>query len=99
VGGALNVFYRDMRPIMVLGLQLWFYASPVIYPLSSVPKSLQFVYSLNPMVGVIESYRAILLSQQLPGPVIYPAGITAILVLFFGYWFFKRAEFQFADVI
>jgi lipopolysaccharide transport system permease protein len=99
LGGALNVFYRDARPIFTLGLQLWFYASPVIYPLNAVPESLRFLYSLNPMVGVIEAYRAILLSQQVPGQTMYTAILTAFVVLLFGYWFFKRVEFQFADVI
>ncbi|RIK30590.1 MAG: phosphate ABC transporter permease [Anaerolineae bacterium] len=98
-GSALHVFYRDMRPVIILGLQLWFYASPVIYPLSAVPNSLKSLYSLNPMVGVIESFRAIMLSQQISGSVIVPAALLAVLILIFGYWFFKRAEFQFADVI
>ena len=99
IGGALNVFYRDIRPIFTLGLQLWFYASPVIYPLNAVPESLRFLYSLNPMVSVIEAYRSILLSQELPGQLILVAGVIAVAVLMFGYWFFKRVEFQFADVI
>ncbi|MBV6451611.1 MAG: hypothetical protein MHPDNHAH_02356 [Anaerolineales bacterium] len=99
IGSALNVFYRDIRPILTLGLQLWFYASPVIYPLNAVPESLRFLYSLNPMVSVIETYRSILLSQQVPGQMMLLSGVIAFGVLVFGYWFFKRVEFQFADVI
>lgn len=99
MGSALNVFYRDMRHVIVLGLQLWFYASPIIYPVSAVPKELQPVYYLNPMVGVIEAYRAILLYNNAIGENIFLSAGIALFVLVTGYWLFKRAEFQFADVI
>jgi lipopolysaccharide transport system permease protein len=99
IGGALNVFYRDIRHIFVLGLQLWFYASPIIYPVSAVPEKLQAIYYLNPMAGVLEGYRAILLYQNLPGTsLLFSAGV-ALLILVLGYLLFKRVEFQFADVI
>jgi lipopolysaccharide transport system permease protein len=99
IGSALNVFYRDVRHVIVLGLQLWFYASPIIYPVSAVPDQFRFIYFLNPMAGVLESYRAILLYRQPPDvSVLISAGVS-ILMLFIGYWLFKRVEFQFADVI
>jgi lipopolysaccharide transport system permease protein len=99
IGGALNVFYRDVRHIIVLGLQLWFYASPIIYPVSAVPERLRFVYFLNPMAGVLESYRSILLYQGYPDmSVLISAGVS-IIVLLIGYRVFKSVEFQFADVI
>jgi lipopolysaccharide transport system permease protein len=99
IGSALNVFYRDIRHIFVLGLQLWFYASPIIYPTSSVPENLKPFYTLNPMVGVLDAYRAILLHQTLPDKSIFVSIGFAILALVLGYWLFKRAEFQFADII
>jgi lipopolysaccharide transport system permease protein len=99
IGGALNVFYRDMRHIFILGLQLWFYASPIIYPVSVVPENLKFIYFLNPMAGVLEAYRAVLLYHNLPGQNLYISAGVAIVVLALGYWLFKRAEFQFADII
>ncbi|HLY27930.1 MAG TPA: ABC transporter permease [Aggregatilineales bacterium] len=99
IGAALNVFYRDIRPIFTLGLQLWFYASPVIYPVSSVPDRLRPFYLLNPMVGVVEAYRAVLLYQSVPSPDIFYSAGAAIVILVFGYWFFKRVEFQFADIV
>jgi len=98
-GAALNVFYRDIRHLFVLILQIWFYATPIIYPVSAVPPQFRIFYSLNPMAGVIESYRAIFLYQKLPDiSLLLSAGIS-LLVLSFGYWFFKRVEFQFADVV
>ena len=99
IGGALNVFYRDIRHIFSLGLQLWFYASPIIYPVTSVPDRLKPLYFLNPMAGVLEAYRAILLYDTLPGPSIYYSAGVSILALVIGFWIFKRLEFQFADII
>jgi lipopolysaccharide transport system permease protein len=98
-GAALNVFYRDVRHIFILVLQIWFYASPIIYPVSSVPSSLQPIYYLNPMAGVIEGYRSILLYQQLPNQYLLISMCAALIILPTGYWFFKRVEKQFADVI
>jgi homopolymeric O-antigen transport system permease protein len=99
IGSALNVFYRDMKPLIVLGLQIWFYASPVIYPISSVPERFRSFYYLNPMAGILESYRAVILDQKIPGPYLLIAAGLAATILLIGYWFFKRVEFQFADVV
>ena len=99
IGSALNVFYRDVRQVIALGLQIWFYASPIIYPVSAVPQKLKFVYFLNPMVGVLESYRAILLYRELPDVSMLISAGVSMIILIVGYWLFKRVEFQFADVI
>jgi lipopolysaccharide transport system permease protein len=99
IGSALNVFYRDVRHLFALGLQIWLYATPIIYPLKIVPKQFLVVYYLNPMVGVIESYRSILLRGGLPVPQLLISAGMAVVILAFGYWFFKRLEFQFADIV
>ena len=99
IGAALNVFYRDIKHLLALGLQLWLYASPVIYPVSVVQERLRAFYFLNPMAGIIESYRAVLLNGNAPEPYLILAGLIALGTLLVGYWFFKRVEFQFADVI
>jgi lipopolysaccharide transport system permease protein len=96
---AANVFYRDVQSLLVLMVQLWFYASPIIYPVSMVPQHLQTIYFLNPMAGILESYRAVLLYQTLPGYYLLQAGLVSFLILIAGYWFFKRVEFLFADII
>ena len=99
IGAALNVFFRDIKHIFLLGLQLWMYATPIVYPISVVPENLRSLYSLNPLVAVIQSYRSVLLLQQPPvSGLSYSAGI-AIVICLFGYWLFKRLEFQFADVV
>jgi lipopolysaccharide transport system permease protein len=100
LASALNVFYRDIRFIVPLGTQLWMYLSPIIYPLSAVPEELRGLYMLNPMAGLIDAYRRIVLYDQAPHPTYL---LTAVLVsggLFvLGYVYFKKAEVVFADVI
>jgi len=97
---ALNVRYRDIRFIMPLVLQIWLYASPVIYSPGAVPPHLLGAYALNPMVGIIQCYRAALL----PGVPLEPGwlGISVVAsALFFvsGFVYFRRVEWRFADVI
>jgi lipopolysaccharide transport system permease protein len=83
IGAGLNVFYRDVKHLITLVLQLWFYASPIIYP----------------MAGIIKAYRDVLLNGQIPDSTLLLSASVAVLVLAIGYWFFKRVEFQFADVV
>ena len=99
IGAALNVFYRDVKHIIALGLQIWLYASPIIYPIEQVPEWLRPYYFLNPMAGIIVSYRDILLKQQAPGYYLGISAVIAAVALVVGYRFFKRVEFQFADVV
>jgi lipopolysaccharide transport system permease protein len=96
---AANVFYRDVQSLLVLVVQLWFYASPIIYPVTMVPPQLHTIYFLNPMAGILESYRAVLLYHTLPGFYLLQAGVISFLILILGYWFFKRVEFLFADIV
>jgi lipopolysaccharide transport system permease protein len=99
ITAATNIFYRDVQPLLTLVVQLWFYASPIIYPVTMVPEQYRTLYYVNPMAGILESYRAILLNQSLPGSYLYFAGIISIIVLTVGYWFFKRVEHLFADIV
>jgi lipopolysaccharide transport system permease protein len=97
---AINVFYRDIRFIVPLGLQLWMYASPVIYPLSLVPDRLRSIYMLNPMAALITSYRDVFLLGQPPETSqLLLALIECLVVCLAGYLYFKRVEPEFADII
>jgi lipopolysaccharide transport system permease protein len=96
---ALNVFYRDVDPLLKLVIQVWFYASPILYPVSLVPEKWHWLYYLNPMSGILAAYRDVLIYNQLPGDYLLPAAIISLLIFIVGYWFFKRVEFQFADII
>ena len=97
---ALNVFYRDIRFIIPLALQLWLYLTPVIYPMDVVPASLRPLYLLNPMAALIETYRRVTLFGQMPDWGTFGlAALVSLLCLLAGYRFFKHAERRFADVI
>lgn len=98
-GAALNVFYRDMRHLFGLGLQLWLYASPIIYPVSAVPEPLRPLYFLNPMAGILSAYRSVLLDGQWPGPYFLLAAILSVLTFAGGVLFFRKVERRFADVV
>ena len=96
---ALNVFYRDVDPLLRLVIQIWFYASPILYPISLVPEKWQWLYFLNPMAGIIAAYRDVMIYNSVPGDYLLPAAIVSLVILVIGYWFFKRVEYQFADII
>jgi lipopolysaccharide transport system permease protein len=96
---ALNVFYRDVDPLLKLVIQVWFYASPILYPVSLVPEKWRWLYYLNPMSGILAAYRDVLIYNQLPGDYLLSSAIISLLIFVIGYWFFKRVEFQFADII
>ena len=100
LASAVNVFYRDIRFVVPLAVQLWMYVTPIIYPVGLVPERFRGLYMLNPMAGLIESYRAITLHG------IWPnwnyLGIAALVsggVFVLGYSYFKQVEWQFADLI
>lgn len=100
LSSAANVFYRDIRFVIPLGMQLWMYASPIIYPVSAVPENLRSFYMLNPMAPIIDSYRRIILQGKMPDwNHLGLAALMSILLLVIVYWYFKRVEMEFADVI
>jgi lipopolysaccharide transport system permease protein len=96
---ALNVKYRDFQYTIPFLLQLWLFASPVVYPASMLPESWQFIYALNPMVGVIEGFRWALLGTNPPGAMILVSVGVVVLLLVGGLFYFKKMEQHFADVV
>jgi homopolymeric O-antigen transport system permease protein len=97
---AVQVRYRDIGVAMPLVLQVWMFATPVVYPLRVVPAAWQSLYELNPMVGIIESFRRVILQGQPP-----PFGALAISVVIsvvllpIAFIYFKHVEATVADVI
>ena len=97
---AINVFYRDVRFVVPLGIQLWMYVTPIIYPVTLVPKRLRILYMLNPMAGIIEGYRQVILRGQWPDfRYLGLAALVSAAVFVLGYRVFKRLEMDFADII
>lgn len=96
---ALNVKYRDFQYTVPFIIQIWMYASPVVYPASIVPESLKFLYSLNPLAGVIEGFRWALLGTAMPGAMILVSVGVVILLLVTGAFYFRRMEQYYADVV
>lgn len=96
---ALNIQYRDIRYVVPFLLQVWMYASPVVYPASIVPERFRSLYALNPMVGVIEGFRAVLLgTQQVELGTIGISLAVGVLLFVTGALYFRRVERVFADV-
>jgi lipopolysaccharide transport system permease protein len=100
LASAINVFARDVRLAVPLLIQLWLFMSPVMYPLESVPPNLRPWYLLNPMTGLVESYRAILIYGQTPDVgLLVPAIVGSVVFFLAGVWYFGSTEPRFADVI
>ena len=96
----LNARYRDVGHTIPFLTQFWMFASPVVYPVSMIPEPWRLVYSLNPMVGVIEGFRWALLGKGNPdfAPILVSVAVVLVL-LAGGLVFFKRMERTLADVI
>jgi len=97
---AIHVKYRDIGAVLPLIIQLWMYASPVVYSVNMVPEKWRTLYSLNPMVGVIEGFRWALLGKVSPDflAIGMSAGVVSLLLLG-GLVYFRFMERTFADVI
>jgi lipopolysaccharide transport system permease protein len=98
--GPINVRFRDIKYTLTFIIQIWMYASPIVYPLSMIPAQWKWLYSLNPMVGVIEGFRWAVFDRGSPDFVVtgISAGIITLLLVG-GLIFFKRMERSFADLI
>lgn len=97
---ALNVTYRDVRYAVPFIIQLWLFATPIVYPASLVPERWRLLFGLNPMAGVVEGARWALFRNEAPKWGLMGVSLAATLVLFVGglFWF-RRVEHNFADVI
>jgi len=96
----LNIRYRDIGHTIPFLIQVWMYASPLVYPVSMIPEKWRLLYSLNPMVGVIEGFRWALLGNKSPDFKLMTVGLVVVLLLLWGgAVFFRRAEGTFADVV
>lgn len=96
---ALTVTYRDFRYAVPFMMQLWLFATPVVYPASLVPESWRWLMFLNPMAGIIEGFRSAFLDRPFDWPSIGLSFAVAVVVFAVGIAYFERVERRFADVI
>ncbi|MFA5015645.1 MAG: ABC transporter permease [Actinomycetota bacterium] len=103
---ALNVFFRDLQHLITIIMMVWFFGTPVIYPLSMVPEKYQFIMKINPMTIYAAYYRNIFYFVKYPEGAGFPSAPETLLALgitffifFLGYFVFKRLEPRFAEEI
>lgn len=97
---ATNVFYRDIYALIPLILSLWFYLSPVIYPMAAIPRRYHFIISLNPMTGIIDNFRNVGLLHSMPDFLsLSISSVISIFLFVIGFIIFKKLERKIPDVI
>jgi len=96
---ALNVKYRDIGTVLPVLLQLWLFASPVIYPASLVPDNWKWAYQLNPLTGIIGGFRASLLNLPFDWRTLLISFSITLVLLVYSTFVFKRMEDEFPDVV
>jgi len=96
---ALNVKYRDIRYALPFLIQLWMFASPIIYPASIVPERWRWVLALNPLTGIIVGFRSALFGRPFDWTALALAAALTVAILTYAAYDFRRMEKTFADVV
>ena len=99
ISSALTVRYRDLRHALPFILQLWMFASPVLYPVSLVPERWRWAVALNPLTGVLEGFRASVAGTPFDWSLVAVPAAAAPALVCAGFYVFRRLEDTFADVI
>ena len=96
---ALIVRYRDVRHVVPFVIQIWMFATPIIYPLSFIPSKWRWAVSLNPMAAVVEAFRASIFGRPVDSAGLLYAAVVALILIASGSIYFRRLERLFADVM
>jgi lipopolysaccharide transport system permease protein len=97
---ALNVKYRDIKFALPFLIQLWFFASPIIYPVTLVPERWRWLLALNPMTGIVEGFRIALFGRTaFDWPALIMSATITLIALLYAVLTFKRMEKTFADIV
>ena len=97
---ALNVQYRDVQQMVPFLIQIWMYATPIVYPITTIPEgTFRYIYSLNPMVGVVQGFRWAFFGGSPPDMTLLISSLAVLILLITGLFFFRRMEKTFADVV
>ena len=96
---GLNVKYRDVRHALPFLIQLWMFATPIVYPASLVPAKWRLLYAVNPLTGIIEGYRCSLFGTKFDWASLATSAVITLAVLVYSAYSFRRMEKSFADVV
>ncbi len=96
---AINVRYRDVKYVIPFAIQIWLFATPVVYPSSLIDEPWRTLTAINPMVGVVEGFRWAVLGTDAPLELIGVSAVSALVLLIAGLAYFDRTERSFADYI
>ena len=96
---ALNVKYRDVRFALPFIVQLWMFVSPVFYPSSALPNKYRWVFSLNPLTGIIDAYRSSLFGSPIDWRGLGISALITIVLMVYASYSFRRMEKTFADIV
>jgi lipopolysaccharide transport system permease protein len=96
---ALTVSYRDFSHLTPFLVQVWMYATPVVFPLSIVPERWRWLFYLNPMTGLVEGFRSAFLGRPFDLAALGISCVMSLLVFLAGVAWFERVERRFADII
>lgn len=100
IAACANLFYRDIQYLMNLIILLWFYMTPVLYPVEMFPPQYRWVFQINPMAVIVNAYREVILSQGSPNLVSLAIALAlSVLLTLIGYTMFKKLEGTFADIV
>jgi lipopolysaccharide transport system permease protein len=95
---AIHVWFRDTQHVLRIALQLLFYMTPIFYETRHLPERVRFFYGLNPMVQIVDAYRAVLLRGEMPDPQGFSyLMVVSVLLLTAGYTWFRRTSYRFPD--
>ena len=99
LSAEVTVKYRDLRHALPFIIQLWMFASPVIYPTSIVPEKWKWLVTINPVAGIIEGFRASLTGSSFDWVHVSISAVITLAVLVCSVYIFRRFEDTFADVV
>jgi lipopolysaccharide transport system permease protein len=97
---SITIKYRDLKYLITFGVQLLMYATPIIYPMSALPEKYRMIILLNPMSGIVETFRYSLLGKGVFDPMmLLYSSIATCVILLIGLLVFNRAEKNFMDIV
>jgi homopolymeric O-antigen transport system permease protein len=96
---AVNVKYRDVGLVLPVLIQLWMFVSPIVYPLSAVPAKWRAIYSLNPLVGILDAFRSALFGTPFDWPPLLISVAVTVILLPYAAYAFQHREKTFADIV